>query len=113
MLRLPPPDPADAAWISIIDRCLGHPFGDLPIRGAAQRRLVASVQAMSRFYNGIDKAPPPPHEALLARAYFWFLRDLPKPVQPLREALALSAIPSRGLRVLDLGAGLGASTAGA
>src|SRR5262245_22544771 len=96
--RLPPPEPAGAAWPPVLDSVFGKSPGDSPMRGAGRGRLVAAVKAMSRFYNGLEPAPPPPQEALLARAYFWFLRDLPKPVQPLREALALGAVPTRPLR---------------
>jgi SAM-dependent methyltransferase len=78
-------------------------------------RLAPKVQALTEAYNdpklrglaGID------HRA--ARLAFWFPRDVPKMAGAAREAIATGrvAMPAdRPLRVLDVGAGLGASHRG-
>ncbi|HEX5655685.1 MAG TPA: class I SAM-dependent methyltransferase [Polyangiales bacterium] len=92
------------------------------IDGAAQalagkftpRMLAESVSALSRVYTRdrgqlgqLDKS------SLLARAGFFFPRDLAKVFGPLDELLHSGAFPAgETLRVLDLGAGMGATSFG-
>lgn len=51
-------------------------------------------------------------DELAARALFWFPRDLPKVQRAVAELEFADALPDRPLRVLDLGAGLGATSMG-
>jgi hypothetical protein len=51
-------------------------------------------------------------DALAARALFWFPRDLRKVALPAYELFTAGALPKRPLRVVDLGAGLGATSLG-
>jgi SAM-dependent methyltransferase len=78
------------------------------------RMLADSVGVLSRRYTRertqlgqLDKS------SLLARAGFFFTRDLVKPFGPLDELLATNTFPqAESLRVLDLGAGMGATSFG-
>jgi len=86
--------------------------------GAAPRvdpRILAdAVSELSRVYTRergqmarLDK------RSLLARAGFFFPRDLPKIFGPLDELVAAGLAPDKAeLRVLDVGAGLGATSFG-
>lgn len=81
----------------------------LPTSPAA---IIAALGALSRDYNerGHTRSTK---ESLSARLSFSLPRDAPKSMMALRELCATRAIPQRRpLRVLDLGAGLGATTAG-
>ena len=78
-------------------------------------RLGALVQKLAAAYNGPDAAPLRGDEALAARLGFSFARDVPKGAAAVRELVAtgtLSLPAGRALRVLDLGAGLGATSRG-
>jgi len=81
-------------------------------------RLGQLVGELSRAYNDSSamRSPPPRTEdALAARLLFSFARDVPKGAGAVRELVstgALSFSAGRALRVLDLGAGLGATTRG-
>lgn len=68
------------------------------------------VRAMAAVYNddrlqGLSGT----REQLAARLAFWFARDVPKVASAVREIVAMGRV---GLRVLDFGAGLGASHRG-
>ncbi len=76
-------------------------------------RLGARVHALSEAYNTVGTGSAKDHGA--ARLLFWLPRDIPKTTMAVRELVAagLLRIPQgRPLRVLDQGAGLGASTWG-
>lgn len=77
-------------------------------------RLGRVVSSLSVAYNTTARSTP---EHLPARLAFWLPRDLPKVYEATRELrLAKLLVPEHGgtrsLRVLDIGAGLGASTLG-
>lgn len=74
-------------------------------------RLGKIVSSLSVAYNTTGRSAP---EHLPARLAFWLPRDLPKVYEATRE-LRLAGLlnPSRPVvRILDIGAGLGASTLG-
>ncbi len=78
-------------------------------------RLAARVAKLSAAYNAGDLGKLRSTEALSARLGFSFARDTPKAAGAVRELVATGALrlpENRALRVLDLGAGLGASTWG-
>jgi predicted O-methyltransferase YrrM len=76
-------------------------------------RLAARVQELSAAYNDPTRARAGAREAGAARLGFSFPRDVPKGAAAVRELVATGALAGeRPLRVLDLGAGLGASTWG-
>lgn len=74
--------------------------------------LASRVRAVSDRYNDPEVAPRPADVDPAARMLFFLPRDLPKAGEGIRELLAGGLIPDRPLRVLDLGAGLGASWLG-
>src|SRR5215472_6890137 len=76
-------------------------------------RLGAIVRELSEAYNDARSAP---QSLLAARLGFSFARDVPKGAGAARELIEtglLALEEGRPLRVLDLGAGLGATTWGA
>jgi hypothetical protein len=76
-------------------------------------RLASHVVELSAAYNDPTRARAPMRDAGAARLGFSFARDVPKAAGAVRELVAARAIPmDRTLRVLDLGAGLGATTWG-
>jgi hypothetical protein len=76
-------------------------------------RLAARVVELSAAYNDPGRARAAVRDAGPARLGFSFARDVPKGAAAVRELVAARAIPlGRTLRVLDLGAGLGATTWG-
>jgi predicted O-methyltransferase YrrM len=79
-------------------------------------RLAENVAALSLVYNGRAKAKGGPADArfLGARLGFSFPRDVPKGAAAVAELILSGALNlARGeLRVLDLGAGLGATSRG-
>ena len=78
------------------------------------RALAVAVRALSSAYND-EGVPPPRKDVLSARLAFFFPRDVPKSAGAVRELVQTGALvvpEGRALRVLDLGAGLGASTFG-
>jgi len=78
--------------------------------------LARAVSELSRAYNGLDPtATTRGRGALAARLAFSFTRDVPKAASAVRELIGagLLRLPSdRELRVIDVGAGLGAMTWG-
>jgi SAM-dependent methyltransferase len=107
---LPPPHdvpPLEDGWLDLLDavapRCLGP--GDR--RGAA---LAADLRRTSELYRERESlATIQP----AARLRFFLPRDLPKVEGPLSELLRADALPrGRVWRVLDLGAGEGATSLG-
>jgi ribosomal protein RSM22 (predicted rRNA methylase) len=79
-------------------------------------KLAEATSALSHVYTHERKqmaSLPSDQSALLARAGFFFARDLPKVFGPLDELLACDVMPQPGrMRVLDVGAGLGATSVG-
>lgn len=103
--------PLEEAWRGVLSRAIGRADAYEP-KGIAD--LAPKLEELSRAYNlgvaeGKRTALP-----LAARAAFSFPRDVPKGAGAVRELVAASALgaPGRPLRVLDLGAGLGAMTWG-
>lgn len=74
-------------------------------------RLGKIVSGLSVAYNTTGRSTP---EHLPARLAFWLPRDLPKVFEATRELrlAGLLAGSQKVLRILDIGAGLGASTLG-
>jgi ribosomal protein RSM22 (predicted rRNA methylase) len=76
------------------------------------RSLPALVERVSRKYLGEQQSLAKPDE-LAARALFFLPRDAHKVVAPIAELSRAGLLPARPLRVLDVGAGVGASALGA
>lgn len=100
--------PLEDEWQSVLDGVLGK-MGAPKTSDVA--RLGPKLAELSRAYNegaaGADKKPVP----LEARVAFSFARDVPKGAAAVRE-LVLAGLLSTPLRILDVGAGLGAMTWG-
>jgi hypothetical protein len=77
-------------------------------------KLGASVAALSASYNDPETARASARDAGAARLGFSFARDVPKGAAAVRELVALGKLSLKGgtLTVLDMGAGLGATTWG-
>jgi ribosomal protein RSM22 (predicted rRNA methylase) len=76
-------------------------------------RLAARVAELSEAYNDPARARAAMREAGAARLGFAFARDVPKGAAAVREIVATGALRiEASLRVLDVGAGLGAMTWG-
>ncbi len=81
-------------------------------------RLGAAVAELSAAYNDPSRARAQVRDAGAARLGFSFARDVPKGAAAVRELVATGALQRQldrhdgRLRVLDLGAGLGATTWG-
>jgi SAM-dependent methyltransferase len=100
-------------WFEHVARVARRTLGVNDLRGA---RLAQAIQRVSQLYTrersqlaellGDD-------EALSARLSFFLSRDLLKVHGPVAELASVAAFPERArLRVLDLGAGLGATSLG-
>jgi hypothetical protein len=121
--------PLEPEWQLALDAVLSSRFGLSTARPADIAKLIPKVEELSRAYNSKDaegiKAAKLPLEARIA---FSFPRDVPKGAGAVRELLASGALvgsgqgagsgagssssPANSLRVIDLGAGLGAMTWG-
>ena len=81
-----------------------------------ERALISAAAALSRVYTrerGQMQALDTDRSALLARIGFFWARDLTKIFGPLDELARCGVMPQREtLRVLDVGAGLGATSFG-
>jgi ribosomal protein RSM22 (predicted rRNA methylase) len=100
----------DDAWLGLLGDVARAEGLDLP-----PRRLAAELRALSEAYNTGAFARARSRGALAARLAFSFPRDVPKTACAARElawAGHLAVPEDRALRVLDVGAGLGASTWG-
>ena len=100
--------------LELVDSVAREHFGRRDLQGAQLARAVARLSAI---YTG-DRTRMPElagdAEALCARLRFFLPRDLPKITAPLFELASVAALPAAGtLRVLDLGAGMGAMALGA
>ncbi len=96
----------DDEWLAQLEAVAGASRLDLP-----PKRLAAEVRALSDAYNAGEFWRSRTRGALAARLLFSFPRDVPKMACAARE-LAFAGRLSGALRVLDVGAGLGASTWG-
>ncbi len=101
--------PLEEAWHAAIAKVLGaHGF---PALGDTSR-LGPLVAKLSDAYNSAGTAS---RDLLPARLAFSFARDVPKSAGAVRELVLLGKLAiteGRPLRVLDIGAGLGATTWG-
>jgi SAM-dependent methyltransferase len=109
----PTPSPAsDALLDALVEIAKGKRLPSL----AEPARLAPLVTELTQAYNDPALQGLGPGKHLAAKLGFYFVRDLPKVAGAAREAIALGRIKlERGgkpLRVLDLGAGLGASHRG-
>lgn len=98
------PAPLESAWQSVLACAVGRPVDP--------RALGIMVERLSRRDDGDDEATLAPADALAARALFWFSRDVRTVALAVAELVAAGALPGRPLRVLDLGAELGAASLG-
>jgi ribosomal protein RSM22 (predicted rRNA methylase) len=100
-------EPLEASWKDVLDRVLrplGHAVDDVA-------RLGPRIAELSRAYNEGTAEGKKTKLPLEARIAFSFPRDVPKGSAAVREVVAGLA-SDRPLRILDLGAGLGAMTWG-
>jgi SAM-dependent methyltransferase len=102
-MALPLPRPLEPAWESLLTR--------LTRRAVQPQALGLMVERMSRRYLG-EKVELARGDELVARTRFWFPRDVHKVARPVFELVRAGALPDRPLRVLDVGAGLGATSLG-
>ncbi|MBX3196858.1 MAG: hypothetical protein KF894_01775 [Labilithrix sp.] len=106
--------PLEARWQEVLDEVL-RPMHRPPLTTKDVARLAPKVEELSRAYNRAEAEGRRTKLPLEARIAFSFPRDVPKGAGATRELVASGAltIPAdRPLRVLDLGAGLGAMTWG-
>lgn len=97
-------------WLEAVDLVAREQLGPDDRTGPD---LAREVRALSAVYNRLAGALRDQERALAARLRFFFLRDLPKIGGPLAELRAEDALPRGPVwRVLDLGAGLGATGLG-
>jgi hypothetical protein len=97
-------EPLADAFARALTRAAGRPL--------ETRSLPLLVERVSRKYLG-ERESLAKADELAARALFFLPRDLHKVVAPLGELSRVGALPDRPLRVLDVGAGVGASALGA
>lgn len=103
-----PLSPAALERITRAARKLHGPYS----RGELAEAVAALSQVYTRERSQLTSLPSD-RASLLARAAFFFPRDLPKVFGPLDELHAAGRFPSAAkLRVLDVGAGLGATGLG-
>lgn len=103
-------EPLDDAWREVLDTVLETLGAGTPTTRHPER-LGERVAELSRAYNTGSYANLP----LEARVGFSFARDVPKGAAAVRELVATETLrvpPDRPLRVMDVGAGLGAMTWG-
>jgi len=104
-LRAPP-----ESLMSAITEVAREHFGDHDLQGAELARAVRRVSDAYTRVRGAPRDVGVERGALCARLKFFLARDFPKLHAPLHELLSVGALPRpRVLRVLDLGAGLGAT----
>jgi ribosomal protein RSM22 (predicted rRNA methylase) len=100
-------------WQNILDEVLRS----MPLRATTRdvAKLAPKIEELSRAYNAAEAQGRRTALPLEARIAFSFPRDVPKGAGAVRELCASGALfvsPERPLRILDLGAGLGAMTWG-
>lgn len=101
------------ATLDAVARARGWPTSaDVARLGERAAKLSAAYNAPADARGGRSVARG--HELLSARLAFSFPRDVPKGAGAVRELVACGALAMKdGLRVLDIGAGMGATTFGA
>lgn len=106
--------PLEPGWQCVLDLVL-KPIRRPELTTSDVARLAPAVKALSAAYNNAQAEGERTKLPLEARVAFSFPRDVPKGAAAVRELVAsgVLTIPAdRPLRVLDLGAGLGAMTWG-
>lgn len=110
------PRALEEAWVPVLDAVLSELRAP---KLADTARLAPKLVALSKAYNagvaGQEAARSSDAIPLEARVAFSFARDVPKAAGAVRELVASGALAlpaDRPLRILDLGAGLGAMTWG-
>lgn len=104
------PVPLEPEWAAV----LVDVARELRLGSLDDARLPQHVASMAAVYNddrlsGLRGS----RDQLAARLSFWFPRDVPKVAGAVREVIAMGRLVLSGeLRVLDVGAGLGASHRG-
>jgi hypothetical protein len=102
--------PLDDDWLRALDavaKARGWPGS----RDVA--KLAACVEKLSASYNDPSRARASARDAGAARLGFFFARDVPKGAAAVRELVATGRLRIEGsLSLLDIGAGLGATTWG-
>lgn len=102
--------PLESDWRDVLDgvaRARGWPTTHEPAK------LGARVRELSDAYNDATRARAAARNAGAARLGFSFARDVPKGAAAVRELVATGVLRAPGhLRVLDVGAGLGATSWG-
>jgi SAM-dependent methyltransferase len=107
------PAPCPEHWIEAFDSVAREAFGASPSAASLAQAIGEVSQAYTRERARIGEATRS-ESALAARLSFFVPRDLPKVQLPLCELARVGALPRAAtLRVLDLGAGLGATSLGA
>jgi Mitochondrial small ribosomal subunit Rsm22 len=111
MLGLSLVRPLEEDWRDALDSAARR--RDWPTSHEADR-LGARVGELSRAYNDASLARARTQAAGAARLGFAFARDVPKGAAAVRELVAMGLLAFGGtpLRILDVGAGLGATTWG-
>lgn len=105
--------PWDEPLLDLIDSVSAKLLGSADLRGDSLARAVHRVSEAYLRQQGAPADLRADREALCARLKFFLPRDLPKIMAPLAELAAVGAFPGQSaLRVLDLGAGLGATSLG-
>ena len=106
--------PLEPRWQAVLDAVL-RPMRRPELSTKDVARLAPEVKALSLAYNSGQAEGRRTKLPLEARIAFSFPRDVPKGAAAVRELVASGALTipkDRPLRVLDLGAGLGAMTWG-
>jgi hypothetical protein len=110
MLGLDLVRPLEEDWRASLD-AVAHRYGWPTTHDVA--RLGGAVARLADAYNDPSRAAAAMRDAGAARLGFAFARDVPKAAAATRELLATGVLRLDGsLRVLDVGAGLGAMTWG-
>lgn len=107
--------PLEIGWQHVVDEVLRSLSPKSPLTTKDIAKLAPKVEALSRAYNEGAAEGARTKLPLEARVAFSFARDVPKGAAAVRELVATGALSlseTRPLRVLDLGAGLGAMTWG-
>lgn len=105
---LPRVGPPSAALLAAIEEVAAQRLGRDNLNGPLLAQAVARVSEAYRRQRGTPATLKSDPQALCARLKFFLPRDFPKIQAPLRELLAVGALPTpRSLRILDVGAGLG------
>jgi len=100
----------DAQWDDIVEAILAERLGDIAGKSSL---LLPAIAALSDAYNAGGARPPRDRAALAARLALFLRADLGKSAVCIEECTATGIDWPSPLRVLDVGAGLGAAGLGA